>query len=97
MAFHAYILRCSDGSFYVGHSDDLEQRIRTHQSGLVPGYTAQRLPVELVWSDSFMTRNEAFAAERKLKGWGRAKKLALIDGNWQLIKALACNRQDRGA
>ena len=97
MAFHAYILRCSDGSFYVGHSDDLEQRIRTHQSGLVPGYTARRLPVELVWSDSFMTRNEAFAAECKLKSWGRAKKLALIDGNWQLIKALARNRQDRGA
>ena len=96
MAFHAYILRCSDGSFYVGHSDDLEQRILTHQSGLVPGYTAQRLPVELVWSDSFMTRNEAFAAERKLKGWGRAKKLALIEGNWQLVKALARNRQDRG-
>ncbi len=97
MSFYAYLLHCNDGSFYAGHTDDLEQRILTHQSGLIPGYTAQRLPVTLVWSDSFMTRDDAFAVERKLKGWGRAKKIALIDGDWELIRALAGNRQGGGA
>ena len=94
MAFYAYLLRCNDGSFYAGHTDDLDQRILAHQSGLVPGYTAQRLPVTLVWSDSFRTREEAFSAERKLKGWARAKKLALMNGDWDLIRVLARNRQD---
>ena len=93
MAFYAYLLLCNDGSFYAGHTDDLDQRILAHQSGLIPGYTAQRLPVKVVWSDSFKTRDEAFAAERKLKGWGRAKKLALVNGNWELIRALSRNRQ----
>ena len=97
MAFYAYLLRCNDGSFYAGHTDDLDQRILAHQSGLIAGYVSQRLPLALVWSDSFSTRDEAFAAERKLKGWGRAKKLALIDGNWELISALARNRQDGNA
>ena len=97
MVFYAYLLRCNDCSFYAGHTDDLDQRVLEHQSGLIPGYTAQRLPVTLVWSDSFGTRDEAFSAERKLKGWGRAKKLALINGDWELIRALARNRQDGAA
>ena len=49
MAFHAYLLRCADGSFYAGHTDDLEQRIAQHVSGASGGYTARRRPVELVW------------------------------------------------
>lgn len=93
MAFHAYILRCSDGSYYVGHTDDLELRMAQHEAGTLGGYTARRKPVTLVWSDSFMTRDEAFAAERRLKGWGRAKKEALIAGDWDLVRVLARNRQ----
>jgi predicted GIY-YIG superfamily endonuclease len=93
MAFYAYLLRCNDGSFYVGHTDDLERRFGEHQSGLLGGHTAPRRPVTLVWSDSFATREESFAAERKLKGWSRAKKLALIAGDWEMVQALARNRQ----
>jgi len=93
VAFYAYLLRCNDGSFYAGHTDDLEQRFAQHTSGALGGYTAKRLPVVLVWSDSFGTRDEAFAAERKLKGWTRAKKEALIAGDWDLICELARNRQ----
>jgi len=93
VAFYAYLLRCNDGSFYAGHTDDLEQRFAQHFSGALGGYTAKRLPVVLVWSDSFGTRDEAFAAERKLKGWTRAKKEALIAGDWDLICELARNRQ----
>ena len=93
MAFYAYLLRCNDGSYYAGHTDDLEFRWAQDQAGALGGYTAKRLPVQLVWSDSFMTRDDVFWAERKLKGWARAKKEALIAGNWELIEVLARNRQ----
>lgn len=93
MAFYAYLLRCNDGSYYVGHTDDLEHRFAQHQSGALGGYTATRRPVVLLWTDSFQTRDDAFAAERKLKGWSRAKKEALIAGNWERMSELARNRQ----
>ena len=89
MTFHTYLLRCADGSYYVGHTDDLDQRIAQHQSGLVPGYTAPRRPVTLVWSEGFPDREQAFAAERKLKGWSRAKKEALASGDWDAVRLLA--------
>ncbi|MEO6102388.1 MAG: GIY-YIG nuclease family protein [Pseudoxanthomonas sp.] len=95
MAFFAYLMRCADGSYYAGHTDYIDVRMAQHQTGALGGYTAKRLPVTLVWSDSFLTREEAFAAERKLKGWSRAKKEALIAGDWERIQALAQNRQNR--
>jgi tRNA/rRNA methyltransferase len=87
--FYAYLLRCSDGSYYAGHTDDLEQRLAQHQSGAVTGYTRDKRPVELVWSEQFPTRDEAFASERRIKGWTRAKKEALIRGDWAALKRLA--------
>ena len=95
MAFYAYILRCSDGSYYVGHTDDIEYRLAQHQQGTLGGYTAKRRPVELVWTDMFPSRDDAFFAERKLKGWSRAKKEALIVGDWALISQLAQGRTGR--
>ena len=92
MAFYAYLLRCNDGSYYAGHTDNLEQRIAQHQAGALGGYTARRRPVELVWSDSFQTRDDALSVERKLKGWSRAKKQALIAGDWDMISQLARSR-----
>lgn len=93
MPFHTYILRCNDGSYYTGHTDNLETRIASHKTGAIPGYTAERLPVELVWCEEFPTREEALASERRIKGWRRAKKEALIRGDWEEIKRLARNRQ----
>lgn len=92
MEFHTYILRCNDGSFYTGHTDDLVVRMAQQKSGTLGGYTAKRLPVELVWSESFPTRDDAFAAERQIKGWSRAKKEALIAGDWQLLSELSRGR-----
>ncbi|KEQ54957.1 TrmH family RNA methyltransferase [Sphingobium chlorophenolicum] len=86
MAFYTYILRCSDGSYYTGHSDDLETRVAQHQSGSIKGYTSDRLPVELMWSAEFASRAEALAAELQIKGWSRKKKEALIAGNWEKLK-----------
>jgi tRNA/rRNA methyltransferase len=87
--FYAYLLRCADGSYYAGHTDDLDTRFAQHQAGESPGYTQSRRPVELVWSDRFPDRDSAFAAEQQIKGWSRAKKEALIRGDWEAISALA--------
>ena len=83
------MLHCGDSTFYVGHTDDLDCRIAQHLSGEFGGYTSTRLPVRLVWSDEFPSRYEALSAERQIKGWSKAKKLALIRGDWDLISQLA--------
>jgi predicted GIY-YIG superfamily endonuclease len=89
MSFYAYMLRCSDGSYYVGHTDDLDARIAAHQSGLLPGYTRKRGPVQLVWHQDFPERDQAFTSERQIKGWSRAKKEALIRGDWDAVQLLS--------
>ncbi|WP_371819676.1 Mov34/MPN/PAD-1 family protein [Erythrobacter sp. 3-20A1M] len=89
MPFWTYLLHCRGGSFYTGHTDDLDRRIAEHQSGAFPGFTRDRLPVELVWSGEFPDRQQAFEFERRIKGWSRAKKLALIRGDWEGISRLA--------
>jgi predicted GIY-YIG superfamily endonuclease len=94
MAFYAYMLRCSDGLYYVGSTDDLEQRVAQHQSGRDPFcYTYKRRPVTLVWSESFTTRIEAKEAERQLKGWGKRKKKALMARDWEALQVLSRNWQ----
>jgi len=90
MAFWTYILRCADGSYYTGHTDDLERRLAQHHAGEVPGcYTLKRRPLELVRAEEFPTREEALTAEQQIKGWSRAKKEALIAGDWRKLQALA--------
>ena len=90
--FFVYMLRCADGSFYVGHTDKLEIRIAQHQGGEIKGYTSTRRPLSLVWSADVATRNEARERERQIKGWSRAKKEALIVGDWDEIHRLARTR-----
>ena len=89
MAFWVYMLRCSDHSYYIGHTDDLERRIAEHQSGALRGYTHSRRPVVLVFAQPFAIREEALACERQAKGWSRAKKMALIQNDWKRIQQLA--------
>jgi putative endonuclease len=89
MAFWAYLLRCADGSFYAGHTDNLDARIAQHLAGKGGDYTARRQPVMLVWSEDFADRLEALETERRIKGWSRAKKAALIASDWALISQLA--------
>lgn len=88
--FWVYILQCSDGSYYTGHTDDLERRIAQHVAGEVFSYyTFPRRPVALVFSQPCATRDEALGAELKIKGWGRKKKEALIRGDWAEVARLA--------
>ena len=87
--FWVYILRCSDGSYYTGHTDNLERRIGQYKSGESEGYTATRLPVELAWSQECATREEALSAEMQIKGWSRKKKEAMMRGEWAEVSRLA--------
>ncbi len=83
--FFVYLLKCSDGSYYGGQTDDMAVRMYQHHAGEI-GYTSTRKPVELVWQGEFETRGEAIAFEQQIKGWSRAKKEALIRGDWKAIQ-----------
>jgi len=90
--FFVYMLECADGTYHVGHTDELALRVAQHEAGEIPGYTRERRPVRLVWSQETASRDEALAAERRIKGWGRAKKEALIVGDRERIGELARSR-----
>jgi putative endonuclease len=90
---YLYILCCADGSYYVGTTrKTLDERIAEHNSVLFSGYTATRRPVALSFSEHFESITDAIAAERRVKGWSRAKKEALMRGDWGSIAALAQRR-----
>jgi putative endonuclease len=80
MAGWAYIVECGDGSYYVGSTVDLPRRLWEHNQGLGATYTRHRLPVRLVWSAQFERIDEAFAFEKRVQGWARRKRQALIEG-----------------
>jgi len=99
MSFWVYILKCSDGSYYTGHTDNLEMRMAQHRGRAFQScYTATRLPVDLVFSQEFPSREEALASERQIKGWSRKKKEAMMHGDWKEVSRLAQNalRQAQG-
>ena len=88
-----YMLRCSDGSYYVGSTrKELEQRISEHNTGTFGGYTSNRRPETLVWSEHFANIADAIAVERHIKGWSRSKKEALVRGDRTEIQKLAKRR-----
>lgn len=89
MAFWCYILRCSDGKFYTGHTDDLERRIAQHHAGGYCDFTSRRRPVELLWCQDFPTRYEALETELRAKKWSREKKEALIERDWDRLSYFA--------
>jgi putative endonuclease len=92
VGIYIYMLRCADGSYYVGSATghDLSPRIDQHNAGSYPGYTLSRRPVVLVWSEYFFT--DGIAVERQIKGWSRAKKEALIHSDWTSLRKFASRR-----
>jgi len=89
VAAWVYMLRCADGSYYVGCTTNLDQRYGEHQSGVAPGYTSTRLPVVMVWAEEFQGLHDAIDVERQIKRWSRAKKEALIRRDFAALPALA--------
>jgi len=92
MRGYMYILRCADLSHYVGSTSTLEVRLAGHRSGEGSAYTASRLPVAVVYTQEFATVYETFLAERQVKGWSRAKKEALIRGDFAALPELSPSR-----
>jgi len=90
-----YILKCADGSFYVGSTRNLDERMSQHALGTVDSYTGSRRPVSLVWALESERMDEAYALERKVKGWRRAKRLALIEGRFSDLRALSVTGSHR--
>ena len=90
-----YILACADGSFYVGSTWDLERRLAQHNSanqGAV--YTRRRRPVRLVYFEESDRIDEAYAREKQIQGWGRAKRIALIEGRNDDLPGLSRPQND---
>jgi putative endonuclease len=91
-----YILRCADGSYYTGVTRKaIEARVSEHQMGLLGGYTSRRRPVTLVYAEHFPLIVDAIAYERRIKGWSRVKKEALIRGDWEALREHAANYAQR--
>jgi putative endonuclease len=93
-----YILECADGSFYVGSTVDLEGRVAQHDAGLGAAYTRprRRRPVRAAWASEFRRIDEAFNFEKQVQGWGRAKRIALIEGRLDDLPELASRPRWRG-
>ena len=96
MPIFVYMVRCRDDRIYVGSTrGSMERRIAEHNAGSFGGFTKSRRPVELVFSQQFDRIMDAIAAERRLKGWTRAKKEALIAGEFDRLVQLSRNRQSK--
>ena len=92
--YYVYILLCADRSFYTGITNDVEFRLGQHESGYDPRcYTFTRRPLKLVHCADFHNVEEAIAWEKQLKGWSRAKKVAFVSGNFNLVHELAKRTQ----
>jgi putative endonuclease len=96
--YFVYMVQCADDSFYVGVTNDVERRINEHNFGLDPSsYTHERRPVRLVHCADFARIEDAIKWEKQLKGWSRAKKIALVEGDWKRVQELSVNAALRQA
>jgi putative endonuclease len=94
MAF-TYILECADGSYYVGSTVDLGRRLEEHNLGLGARYTRTRRPVRLVYAEEFDSVVDAFAFEKRVQGWSRKKREALIHGRREDLPTLSRSSAER--
>jgi predicted GIY-YIG superfamily endonuclease len=92
MSWFVYILLCSNGSYYVGHTTDVERRLTLHTVGLGAKYTAVHTPEQVLYQERFQAEVDAVRRERQIKKWSHAKKQALIAGNLSRLHELAKSR-----
>ena len=93
MPFYVYILRCADGTYYTGHTDDLDRRMAQHSVGEGCAYTSKRRPLKLLWATDCQSREQGWELEKQLQGWSRAKKEALMRGDFEALPALSRSRR----
>lgn len=91
--YFVYIVKCIDGSYYTGMTNDIDCRIQQHNEGYNPTcYTYKRRPVVLMYWQRFQHVKDAIDWEKQVKGWNRKKKEALFTENWEEVKKLASIR-----
>ncbi|MBW1640257.1 GIY-YIG nuclease family protein [Microbacterium resistens] len=95
MSGFTYILRCADGTFYVGSTTDLDRRLAQHAAGEGSAYTRRRLPVALAWHERFERIDEAFAWEKRIQGWGHAKREAFMAGGIDAVRGWSARGRRR--
>lgn len=81
--FYVYILECSDRSYYIGSTNDVQERVKRHNAGEAADWTKNRRPVRVVYQEEHPTLLLARQREEQIKGWSRQKKENLIKGIWQ--------------
>jgi predicted GIY-YIG superfamily endonuclease len=89
VTWFVYILKCNNGSYYIGHTQNLDQRFFRHVHSTGARHTAVYKPTDLLYSESVATELAAIARELQLKKWSRAKKEALIAGNMLRLRELS--------
>ena len=95
--YYVYIVKCSDNSYYTGMTNSIDRRIFEHNSGKnIDCYTFKRRPVVLVWLESFSDPTQAILIEKKIKGWSRRKKEALIEEDWDKLVEYSKNYTQYG-
>jgi putative endonuclease len=93
--YYVYILKCNDGSYYTGVTNNVEKRLTEHNSdNSTTSYTFKRRPVELVYCQEFNDIKQAIELEKQIKGWTRRKKEALINEDWEKLKFYSRNYKD---
>jgi predicted GIY-YIG superfamily endonuclease len=89
MAAYVYLLQCADGSYYVGSTYNIEKRLSEHLAETGAAYIRTRLPVKLLYSEEYADVGKAFLRKKQLQGWSRAKREALIAGDFEKLKCLS--------
>ena len=88
-----YILKCSDNTYYIGSTTNLELRIAEHNQGEGAEYTKRRLPVQLVYFEECLSIKDAFLREKQVQGWSRKKREALINDQHEKLPELSMSKQ----
>ena len=97
-SYYIYIIQCSDDSYYVGVSNDVEKRFYEHQEGLISGcYTHKRRPLKLMYVEESSDVLAAISREKQIKGWTRKKKEALIEGDSEKLIELSRSHPSTGS
>lgn len=96
MSYYVYILKCADGTYYTGITNNIARRLSEHQTGAnLKAYTFSRRPVYLVWGEEVATYGEALKHERQIKKWSQAKKEALIREDFDTIHQIVSEERKR--
>lgn len=83
--YFTYLLECADGTLYCGYTNDLDGRVRTHNAGKGAKYTRSRLPVKVVYYETYQDKSEAMRREAEIKKMSRVKKMTLIKKDGRLL------------